>query len=83
MANISLLMPAIHPMLGLDCAPAVNHQPEFAEYCRTEEADRALLDGAIAMAWTGIDVATDEGTASHLIAADTTYGGRPTYPWHL
>ncbi len=83
MANISLLMPAIHPTLGLNCAPAVNHQPEFAAHCRTEEADRALVDGAIAMASTGIDVATSEEAATRLMAADTSYGGRSTYPWTL
>jgi amidohydrolase len=27
MANVSLLVPTIHPMLGLDSLPAVNHQP--------------------------------------------------------
>ena len=81
MANISLLMPAIHPTLGLDCAPAVNHQPEFAAYCRTEEADHALIDGAMSMAWTSIDAASDSSVAERLLAADTSYGGRSAYPW--
>ena len=83
MANISLLMPAIHPSLGLDCAPAVNHQPEFAAYCRTEEADHALIDGAMAMAWTAVDAATDESVSDRLRDADTIYGGRSSYPWTL
>ncbi|MEM8923816.1 MAG: amidohydrolase [Actinomycetota bacterium] len=81
MANISLLMPTIHPSLGLDCAPAVNHQPEFAAHCRTEEADESMLHGAIAMAWTCIDAATDDGMRQRLLDADTTYGGRAAYPW--
>ena len=29
MANVSLAIPSIHPMLGIDSLPAVNHQPEF------------------------------------------------------
>lgn len=58
MANISLAMPTIHPMLGLDSMPASNHQPEFAAYCITPIADKAVRDGALAMAMTTIDLAT-------------------------
>ncbi|MYV99429.1 M20 family metallopeptidase [Streptomyces sp. SID3343] len=57
MGNVSHVVPTIHPMLGLDCPGAVNHQPEFAAACITPAADRAVLDGATAMAWTTIDVA--------------------------
>ncbi|NKQ54665.1 M20 family metallopeptidase [Amycolatopsis sp. K13G38] len=56
MGNVSHHVPTIHPMLGLDCLPAVNHQPEFTAACVTAAADRAVLDGAIAMAWTAIDL---------------------------
>lgn len=56
MGNVSHVVPAIHPMLGLDCLPAVNHQPEFTAACITPAADKAVLDGAIAMAWTAIDL---------------------------
>jgi amidohydrolase len=58
MANVSLAMPAIHPTLGLDSLPAVNHQAAFAAQCVTAVADKALLDGASAMAHTVIDLAT-------------------------
>ncbi|MEU8490303.1 MAG: M20 family metallopeptidase [Actinomycetota bacterium] len=57
MGNVSHVVPTIHPMLGLDCAPAVNHQPEFTAAAVTPAADRAVLDGAIAMAWTAADLA--------------------------
>ncbi|MEU6762379.1 M20 family metallopeptidase [Streptomyces sp. NPDC046853] len=57
MGNVSHVVPTIHPMLGLDCLPAVNHQPEFTAACRTATADRAVIDGASGMAWTAIDVA--------------------------
>ncbi len=60
MANVSLAMPSIHPMLGLGCYPISNHQPEFAAFCATPTADKALLDGATAMAWTVIDAATTD-----------------------
>ncbi|MBW3615752.1 MAG: M20 family metallopeptidase, partial [Actinobacteria bacterium] len=52
MANVSLAIPTIHPMLGLDCFPVSNHQPKFAAFCATPTADKALRDGAVAMAWT-------------------------------
>jgi len=67
MGNISLAMPAIHPTLGLGCYPVVNHQPEFAAYCATPVADQALIDGAVAMAWTAIDLATDPKLRDRLL----------------
>src|SRR3954453_6081991 len=68
MANLSLAMPAIHPMLGLDCLPAVNHQPEFTAACITPRADQAVVDGALAMAWTTIDLATEETQRERLLS---------------
>src|SRR4030065_419259 len=52
MGNVSLAMPAIHPMIGIYSLPAVNHQPEFAAHCVTDVADKAVIEGALAMAWT-------------------------------
>jgi amidohydrolase len=57
MGNVSLAIPSIHPMIGIGSLPAVNHQPEFTAHCITEAADQAMIDGALAMAWTCIDVA--------------------------
>ena len=57
MGNISLAVPTIHPFIGIGCYPAVNHQPEFTAHCVGDEADRAILDAATAMAWTAIDLA--------------------------
>ena len=68
MGNISLAMPSIHPMVGINSLPAVNHQPEFAAHCVTADADKALIDGALAMAWTCIDLATTPGVRNRLMA---------------
>ncbi|MDA8295034.1 MAG: amidohydrolase [Actinomycetota bacterium] len=68
MANVSLVMPAIHPTLGIDSLPAVNHQAAFAAHCATPVADRAMLDGAKAMACTVIDAATNEALRRRLSA---------------
>jgi len=47
----------------------VNHQPEFTAHCITEVADKALGDGAVAMAWTAIDLATDSNLRTRLLGA--------------
>ncbi|MGQ0823482.1 MAG: amidohydrolase [Actinomycetota bacterium] len=58
MGNVSLALPSIHPCIGIESDGAVNHQPEFAAACVNESADRAVREGALAMAWTAIDIAT-------------------------
>ncbi len=68
MGNVSQRIPSIHPTIGIDSLPAVNHQPEFAAQCVSAAADRALVDGALAMAWTAIDMAADPGLRARLIA---------------
>jgi amidohydrolase len=68
MANVSLALPTIHPMLGLGCFPVSNHQPEFAAFCATPTADPAMRDGAVAMAWTAIDAATTDSLRERLLA---------------
>ena len=67
MGNVSLALPSIHPMIGINSLPAVNHQPEFAAHCITADADKALADGALAMAWTCVDLATDREIRDRLI----------------
>ena len=59
MGNVSYVTPSIHPILGIASAPAVNHQPEFTEATISAAADRAIYDGAVALAWTAIDAAQD------------------------
>jgi metal-dependent amidase/aminoacylase/carboxypeptidase family protein len=69
MGNVSLKIPSIHPSIGINSWPAVNHQPEFAAHGVTPDGDRAVYDGALAMAWTIIDIATDEAVRSRLLAS--------------
>jgi len=68
MGNVSLRLPAIHPYLGIDSLPAVNHQPEFAAHCAGPAADRAVLDGAIALAATVIDAAINDSVRDRLLS---------------
>ncbi|WP_456541128.1 M20 family metallopeptidase [Blastococcus sp. SYSU D00669] len=57
MGNVSQLVPAIHPYVGIGSLPALNHQPEFAAHCVGGDAEKALLDAATALTWTALDVA--------------------------
>jgi metal-dependent amidase/aminoacylase/carboxypeptidase family protein len=59
MGNVSKLVPTIHPMISIDSTPAVNHQPEFAAHTITPAGEKGLIDGAVGMAWTVFDVASE------------------------
>ncbi|WNV90677.1 M20 family metallopeptidase [Umezawaea sp. Da 62-37] len=69
MGNVTRVLPAIHPTIAIDCGDAVNHQIEFATACASASADRAVLEGALAMAWTTITAATDPDQRARLLAA--------------
>jgi amidohydrolase len=73
MGNVSLVLPSIHPALGIDCLPAVNHQPEFADATITPAAEQAIYDGALSLAWTAIDMASTPAICDRLLAGR---GGR-------
>jgi amidohydrolase len=68
MANVSLVVPTIHPLMGIESNGSVNHQREFAAACVTPSADAAVRDGAVALAWTAIDAATDPELRERLLA---------------
>jgi len=72
MGNVSLAIPSIHPTIGIASMPAVNHQPEFTAHCIKSEADKAVIDGALAMAWTAIDLASDKSLRAQLIQHPAT-----------
>lgn len=57
MGNVSHLVPSIHPMLDIGSGTCSPHHPEFAAAAATPAAERAMLDGAVALAWTAADFA--------------------------
>jgi amidohydrolase len=67
MGNVSQVIPSIHPYIGIDSLPAVNHQPEFAAAAASPAADRAAVQGMLALALTMLDVACDDSTRRRLI----------------
>jgi len=68
MANVSLALPSIHPLLMIPTNGAVNHQPEFTAACITPDADQAVIDGAVALATTAIGVAQDAALRQRLMS---------------
>lgn len=56
MGNISYLVPSIHPMIQVAPDGVPIHSVDFARYAGAEEGDRAVIDGAKAMAMTVVDL---------------------------
>jgi len=56
MGNVSHRVPSIHPMIS--CAPpnVVIHNPEFAKWAGSDLGDKAVVDGAKALAMTALDL---------------------------
>lgn len=82
MANVSLVIPAIHPMMAIDSDGAVNHQPEFTAACVTPSADRAVRDAALAMARTVVAAVERDDVRDRLLtrAYRAPAGSRPPGP---
>jgi amidohydrolase len=56
MGNVSKLVPSIHPMIAASPPGVALHSAEFARWAGSEHGDRAVLDGAKALAMTALDV---------------------------
>ncbi|MEU3661374.1 hypothetical protein AB0E77_16690 [Streptomyces sp. NPDC032940] len=59
MGNVSRVVPSLHPCIGYDTAGALQHAEDFARHGTGPGADRAVLDGATALARVGVDLAVD------------------------
>ncbi len=56
MGNVSKLLPAIHPMISIAPPRVALHTQEFAQFAASADGQRGVLDGAKALAMTGVDV---------------------------
>ena len=56
MGNVSYLVPSIHPMIKVSPPDVAIHTRDFARWAASPEGDRAVLDGAKAMAMTVADL---------------------------
>lgn len=58
MGDVSHVVPAIHPWLGLNCPDLLLHSREFAERTLSPDGDAAIKYGAEALAMTGAELLT-------------------------
>lgn len=61
MGNVSYLVPSIHPMIAAAPTGVPIHTPAFAGHARSSSGDQAVVDGAVAMAWTVADLWLGDG----------------------
>lgn len=84
MGNVSYVVPSIHPMIAVAPPHISIHTPEFADYARGPEGDRAVVDGALALATTVVDLWLSPGMAADAAAAHAAdlerVGGRDGVP---
>lgn len=64
--DVSHKVPTIHPWLGLNCENYQLHSTQFAEMTVTEEGDRVLRMGSLAMALTACMILTSETLLSEI-----------------
>jgi amidohydrolase len=56
LGNVSQVVPAIHPYVGLDSGGAANHEPGFTAACRGSSAERLVREAATALGWSAVDI---------------------------
>jgi amidohydrolase len=59
LGNVSVRVPAIHPLLAISPPQVTIHTPEFAKWARSERGDAGCVDGAVGLALTAVDYLTD------------------------
>lgn len=69
MGLVSYLLPSIHPLIALAPPGVKIHEVEFPAAAGSEAADRAVIDGAKAMAMTVLDFWLDEAMRGDARAA--------------
>lgn len=67
MGNVTNVLPGIHPVIGIGSEGAVTHQPAFAAASVNSSADRAVVEGAIAVARTAARAASDSAQRDRLL----------------
>lgn len=69
MGNVSHIVPSIHPMIAVSPPDIAIHTESFARHAGAPEGDRAVLDGARAMAATVLDLWAEPGALDEARAA--------------
>ena len=74
MGNVSHRVPSIHPMIAASPPHVTIHNAEFAKWAGSETGDRAVLDGAKALAMTALDFFCDEALRGEVARAFAASG---------
>ncbi|CAM4448319.1 p-aminobenzoyl-glutamate hydrolase subunit B [Mycobacterium basiliense] len=69
MGNVTQVLPGIHPVIGIDAGGATVHQRAFAAAAAGPSADRAVVDGAIMLARTVVQLAQTPNERDRVLAA--------------
>jgi amidohydrolase len=70
MANVSLVVPSIHPAFGVPGATVAPHHRDFAAACNTPASEAALIHAATALAWTVVDAARTQDVRARLLRGE-------------
>jgi metal-dependent amidase/aminoacylase/carboxypeptidase family protein len=79
MGNVSYLVPSIHPMIAVAPSDVAIHTAEFARHARGPSGDVGVVDGALAMAATVVDLWSEPtllaaATGAHAADVDAAGG---------
>ncbi len=80
LGNVSLRVPAIHPMVGIAEASIGIHTAEFVTYAASPRADAGVIDSAKALAAIAIDLAADPVLLAQVKAEFAASGGAIDVP---
>lgn len=69
MGNVSHVVASIHPMIQVSPPSVAIHTQDFVRYAASDTGDRAVLDGAKAMAATIVDLWAADGVLDEVKAA--------------
>ncbi|SNS16671.1 amidohydrolase [Geodermatophilus pulveris] len=75
LGNVSVRVPAIHPMIAIAGPDTSLHTTEFAAAAASAAGDAAVLDGAVGLALTALDVLCDEAVLQAVRAEFEAAGG--------
>ncbi|GAA0316492.1 M20 family metallopeptidase [Kineococcus aurantiacus] len=75
LGNVSVRVPSIHPMLGISAPEVSLHTAEFAAAAGSPTGDAGVLDGAVGLALTALDVLADPGLLAAVRAEFEAAGG--------
>ena len=75
LGNVSVRVPSIHPTIAITDRAIGGHSLAMAEASITPDADRAVVDAAIALARTAADVLADDGLRAAMRAEFEASGG--------